>query len=497
VAKNFIRADRDQVLLMPPSLADWLPKDHLAWTVLESVSQIDLTDFYSCYRDDGWGRAAFEPSMMVALLLYAYAVGVRSSREIERGLVQDVAFRVIAANNRPDHSTICRFRQTHEQALNDLFVSVLGLCVRAGMVRPEIIAIDGSKIAANASGAKNITEEQLRDFARRVFDEAAAVDDAEDELYGDRRGDELPEHLQDPDKRIEWIRNQLAAQGLKLKNNKSVRVNTTDPDSRPMKTPTGFVQGYNAQFAVTQDQVIVAVDVTNQASDTPHFAPMVDLAIGNLDAAGLRQPVGVVVADAGYFSDANASLDRDVEMLIAPAASKNLDKAIAGRTPLESLDAQDERRWALCEWVRWWDARHRRAVIAGLDQGVITPSEASEMLMMTTSSVKWLKWRLRTSGELPPARLRGVPPPRPSERQRMLERFAAPGATETYRIRGWTVEPVIGQIKDVDGLRRFLRRGLAACTADLTLQATAHNFKKLWRRISSQAKALRPSPLFV
>jgi transposase len=495
VAKNFIPADRDQALLMPPSLADWLPDDHLAWVVIQSVSEVDLSGFYDRHRDDGWGRAAFDPSMMVALLLYAYAKGVRSSREIERRLSEDVAFRVIAANNRPDHTTICRFRQRHEQSLNDLFVSVLGLCARADMVRPEIIAIDGSKIAANASGAKNITEDQLKDYARRVFEEAAAVDAAEDELYGDRRGDEMPEHLKDPDKRTEWIREQLAAQGVKLKGEKRARVNTTDPDSRPMKTPTGFVQGFNTQFAVTTEQVIVAVDLTNHNVDTPHFAPMVDRVLDNLAATGTDDPVGVVVADAGYFSDANATLDRDVDVLIAPAAARNLDMAVARRAQLPDPHPEDKRRWQFDEWIHSWDERHRADVINALDAGVITRSEAAEMLLTTVHSVNALRFWLRRTGKLRRVSVRRTPPPRLPVRQHMLERFAEPATLETYRARARTVEPVIGQIKEVDGLRRFLRRGLPACTAELTLQATAHNLKKLWRHISSTGTSFATDPM--
>jgi transposase len=189
---NFLACDREQVFLLPPDPCDWLPDEHLAWFVLASVQEMDLDAFYGSYREDGWGRAAFEPSMMVSLLLYAYARGERSSRGIERKCVEDVAYRVIAAQQKPDHATIARFRARHEDALAELFSSVLGLCRQAGLVKVGVIAIDGTKMHANASHHSNLDYEQL---AREILKEAGGLDAAEDGLYGDARGDELPERL--------------------------------------------------------------------------------------------------------------------------------------------------------------------------------------------------------------------------------------------------------------------------------------------------------------
>ena len=177
---------------MPPDPWDWLPEGHLAWFVLASVEELDLSAFYGSYRQDGWGRAAFEPSMMVALLLYAYAWGERSSRGIERRCVEDVVYRVIAAQQTPDHATIARFRVRHEEALAGLFSEVLGLCRESGLVKVGLIAIDGTKVHANASHHSNLDYEQL---AREILKEAGEVDACEDELYGEARGDELPEYL--------------------------------------------------------------------------------------------------------------------------------------------------------------------------------------------------------------------------------------------------------------------------------------------------------------
>src|SRR4051812_39362762 len=189
---RFIGADRDQVFLMPPSLRDWVPEGHLVWTVLDAVGELDLSAFYAAYRADGHGRPAYEPSLMVGLLLYGYARGTRSSRAIERGCVEDVAYRVAAGNLAPYHSTIAEFRCRHERALGEVFSGVLGLCAKAGLASVGIVAIDGTKMSANASVNAN------RDFgqiAREILEEAAETDRREDELYGQARGDELPEHL--------------------------------------------------------------------------------------------------------------------------------------------------------------------------------------------------------------------------------------------------------------------------------------------------------------
>lgn len=178
---NFLACDCEQPFLMPPDPRDWLAEEHLAWFVLASVEQMDLSAFYDSYRVDGWGRAAFEPSMMVSLLLYAYARGECSSRGIERKCLEDVAYRVIAAQQEPDHATIARFRARHEDALAELFSGVLGLCKEAGLVKVGVIAIDGTKVHANASHHSNLDYEQL---AREILREAGDLDAAEDGLYG-------------------------------------------------------------------------------------------------------------------------------------------------------------------------------------------------------------------------------------------------------------------------------------------------------------------------
>src|SRR4051794_40887380 len=200
---RFIGCDRDQVFLMPPSVRDWVPQGHLVWTVLEAVAELDLSAIYADYREDGRGRPAYEPSMMVALLLYAYVRGNRSSRGIERACIEDIAYRVVTGNLAPDHSTIVEFRCRHERPLGEVFSGVLGLCARAGLVSVGLVAIDGTKMAANASSDAN------RDFgqiAREILAEAAEIDRREDELYGSARGDELPEQLRTREARRRALR---------------------------------------------------------------------------------------------------------------------------------------------------------------------------------------------------------------------------------------------------------------------------------------------------
>jgi transposase len=201
--QNFLACDRDQELLMPPSLREWLPADHFAWFVLAAVDEMDLAAFYASYRADGHGRAAHDPQMMVALLLYAYARGERSSRQIERALHEDVAYRVIAVNQAPDHATIARFRQRHEAAIAELFGEVLALCAEAGLAKPTVLAVDSTKLHANASRDATRTYEQL---AKEILEEAGQVDAAEDAEFGDARGDELPPELATGEGRRAWLR---------------------------------------------------------------------------------------------------------------------------------------------------------------------------------------------------------------------------------------------------------------------------------------------------
>jgi transposase len=202
VGYNFVACDRDQQFLMPPSLNEWLPKGHLARFVVEMVDVLDLSAFYERRRADGWGRAAYDPKMMVALLLYAYATGTRSSRKIETRLAEDVAARFIAANESPDHATIARFVKDHEDELAHLFDQVLRLAAEMGLVNVGLVALDSTRIKADASPGANHSEDWIRGEVDKIIKEARATDDEEDRRLGPSRGDDIPHDLIDPDSRL-------------------------------------------------------------------------------------------------------------------------------------------------------------------------------------------------------------------------------------------------------------------------------------------------------
>jgi transposase len=377
--QNFLTCDRDQPL--PPDLRDWLPEDHLAWFVIEAIDELDLEPFYAAYRADGHGRAAHEPKMMLTLLAYSYCVGERSSRGIERRCREDVAFRVICANQVPDHATIARFRVRHEAALAELFGGVLGLCAEAGLVEAGVLAVDGTRLAASASNHANRSYEQI---AREILAEAGRIDAAEDELYGEARGDELPEQLTTRDGRRAWLRQaKERLERERIANPEPVprerqkrlgichrrlvedwraehranrdyeayrgrgvmrdgrrfgappkpysppeqpagKINTTDPDSRNMKAFRGYVQGYNAQAVTTRGQIIVAAEIATDGLDTSQLDPMIRATERQLEQAGVEERPEVVLADAGYWS--NEHIDRLRERGIVPLVAADTHK---------------------------------------------------------------------------------------------------------------------------------------------------------------------------
>jgi transposase len=447
MAYNFLPCDRKQAYLLPPSLADWLPQGHLAWFVLDAIEQIDLQPFYEKYRTDGVGNSAFNPSLMVGLLMYAYCTGERSSRRIERFCQTDVAYKVITANQSPDHSTISRFRKDNASYLKSLFLEVLRLCAGAGLVKLGKVSLDGTKIKANASLAANRWLKHLQQEVEKMLSEAEAKDAEEDKTFGpDKRGDELPEDLRDRNSRLNRLkackerleREKAEARqtqqakidqrqageeatgrkpcGRKPKSpeeaeNKEAKANVTDPDSRIMKTRKGYVQGLNAQAAVTEGQVIVAEDVTQQANDKQQLHPMLEQAEANRQAVGVKETMDTALADAGYSSDDNFRKvpAGGAELLIATQKDWKQRKAMQDRPP-------------------------RGRIPLGL------------------SATELMERKLRTK--------RG---------------------RELYKWRSRTVEPVFGQIKDVRGFDRFMRRGFEACRSEWSLICATHNLLKLWR----------------
>ena len=322
MAKTFRPYEPDQMLLMPPSLADWVPEDHLARFVRDVVDTLDLTAIEAAYTEER-GYPPYHPRMMVAVLLYAYATGTYSSRKMARRVVEDVAMRFLAAGNQPDFRTLSDFRKRHSAALASLFTQGLRLCRRAGLVKLGQVAIDGTRVKANASKHKamsygRMTEQEavLQAEIVELLRRAEQADRDEDARYGaDRRGDELPAELARRESRLQKIREakaaleaearEQAAQSGKAPDQAApapkAQRNFTDPDSKIQKTADGFIQGYNAQAAVdAHAQVIVAQDVTPMAADVGQLLPQVT-AIGRT----LQQRPRQVLADAGYCSEAN------------------------------------------------------------------------------------------------------------------------------------------------------------------------------------------------
>ena len=358
--KSFRPWNPEQMLLLPPSPVDWLPENHLVFFLLDLAAELDLEAIHAVYRQkDPRGEKAYEPRMMVVLLLYAHCVGLPSSRKIEKACWEDAAFRVLTGNQQPDHSRISDFRRRHLPALAGLFVQVLRLCQRAGLVSLGQVALDGTKVKANASKHKAMSHErmlkserQLEAEMRALLRKAELIDAQEDGQYGKgRRGDELPEELQRRSSRLEWIRKAKAeleaeAAGLDLSavalaaeidplamptrtlpsdaigNPKSsAQRNFTDPHSHILKGHNGWLQGYNCQAAVDGDhQVIVAIGVSNQASDAVHLLPM----LKRIQANTGQQP-GALIADAGYCSTANleACKERELEAYISTSRQQH------------------------------------------------------------------------------------------------------------------------------------------------------------------------------
>jgi transposase len=526
VANSYRSVDRDQGFLLPPDMREWLPADHLVWFLIDVVAEMDTSVFHSrrARARARQGRAGFDPDMLVTLLMYAYANKQHSSRQIERLCVVDVAFRVICAQDVPDHSTIARFRAEHETVFKDLFEQVLIVCGKAGLGRVGSIAVDGTKIAANASLDANRTEDRLRaEIARQVdqvVGDAVAADAAEDALFGDKRGDELPPSMSgrdggrrarirdclaqiesetaqqtadraaddakavavvqaardaveraenkardaardyqarwaatgrrpggrppagvDDSAAVELARTRLVkaeqrqgerdtrlqaqAQAAAAKPSKGrPRRNVTDPESRIMPTRKGWIQGYNAQLAVTDDHLILATTLTQDPTDIDQAQPMTTAALAAAATLQQHQPasgpshddpapdphhgIGLILFDAGYLSEAN---------LTAPGP----DRLIAlGKT-------RDQARAA-------------------------TTNPAS-----------------------------GPPPADASPIDQMRHRLQTPEGHTAYKRRGATVETVIGHLKDLTALRRFSRRGLTAATSELHLAAATLNLLKLHR----------------
>lgn len=426
MSKTFRPYEPDQLLLLPPALSDWVPEKHLSRFVGDLVSGLDLSAIEDTYEEER-GYPPYHPRMMVKVLVYAYATGTYSSRRIEAKLQDSVAFRYLAAGNEPDFRTISDFRKRHGEALSELFGQVLRLCRKAGLVKLGRVAVDGTKIQANASkhkamsyGRMKSTEAVLQREADELLRRAKETDEDEDRRYGkDKRGDELPEELAHRESRLKKIREAMAALQAEAKEQAraegkdprsaepqdQAQRNFTDPESTIQKRGRNYIQGYNAQVAVDEKaQVIVSQHVTPMQPDVNELVPVVKR-ISKLLRAKPKQ----VLADAGYWSEANVNT-------------------------LEKM---------------------------GIDPFIATQ-------------------RRKHSDRLPQAP-RGRPPTDLSPKQRMARKLLTVRGRATYAWRQILPEPVFGQIKHARGFRQFLRRGLQRVGQEWSLICTAHNLLKLYR----------------
>ena len=434
MSKTYRPYEPDQMLLLPPSIKDWLPKGHLAHFVSDTVDELELSAITTVYEREGRGYPPYHPTMMTKVLLYAYCVGLPSSRKIERGMVEDVALRCLGANNTPDFRTISDFRKRHLEALNGLFLQVLKLCRKAGLVKLGHVSLDGTKMKASASKHKAMSygrmqkeEARLQAEVDELLRRADEVDEAEDAEYGrDKRGDELPEELQHREGRLKKIREAKAEleqeareaaqkqQGEKEGGDKpgepkdTAQKNFTDPESRIMPSSGdkgSFIQGYNCQAAVDEkEQVIVAAEVTQQANDMRQAKPMMEQVEANTG-----EVPGKASLDAGYFSADN----------------------------VEALEGM-----------------------------------GTEAFIATGR---------RKHGEKAPAAPRGRIADGLTIKERMARKLLTKRGRAIYAKRKKIVEPVFGQIKQGRGFRQFLLRGLKKVSGEWSLICTTHNLLKLWR----------------
>jgi transposase len=450
MSRKFREWSTDQNWLFPPSPQDWLPSDHLVYFLLEVSEQIDISPIVDDYDSLQGGQPPFHPRMMLVLLLYSYCVGVFSSRKIMGRCETDVAFRVIVGEDIPAFQRISEFRRRHLQQMQSLFLEVLALCREAGLLKVGRLALDGTKVKANASRHKamsydrmTVEEARLQQEIDALLQQAQAADDAEDAQHGDRRGDELPDELADRETRLEKIRQakaaleerarqkaadhaaKLQAQGRTPRKNPAEATpkpkeqrNFTDPESKIMKTSNkGFDQCGNAQAVANEEQIIVAADVTDQANDSQQVEPMVEQTLENLDALGVEENIGAFTADAGYFSEDNVT----------------------------TLEANDR-----------------------IDQAYIATG------------------RLKHHEQVPDAP-KGRPPKDLTTKEKMARKLRTKKGRAEYARRKAIVEPPFGQIKHCRGFRQFLLRGLWQMQGEWNLVCLTHNLLKLFRRTVTAA----------
>ena len=423
----------DQDLLLPPSLRDWLPEDHLVYFVSDVVDQLDLSAIHAWYGEEKRGQPPYDPVLMTKLLVYGYCTGVFSSRRLQKRIQEDIPFKVLAAGNEPDFRTISDFRKIHLVALEELFEQVLELALESGSVKLGRVSLDGTKIKANASKHKAMSygrakekQQQLRQEVKELLAQAAAADEEEDRRHGNRRGDELPEELRRRETRLAKIKQakkaieqrarqkataegKSAAEAQQAKPGDKDQHNFTDPESRIMKSGDGFVQGYNAQAAVEAGLgLIVGQLVTQAANDKEQLQPMVE---------AIEQQAGqlpeAILADSGYCSEANL-------------------------TYLESAEQPERQIAAYVATGRQKHGPYRQPCKCGP-----LPAGATRV-------------------------------------DRMTRKLQTQIGKAVYAARKCVVEPVFGQIKQARGFRQFVLRGIQKVKGEWALVCLTHNILRLY-----------------
>jgi transposase len=488
---RFRPVNRDQQFLLPPDVREWLPAGHPALFVAELVESLDLSAFVEGYRSSrDRGRPAYHPVVMVGIALYASMTAVLSSRRIERLLATDAGFRVVAANERPDHVTICRFIVRHRQALEGVFAQVVGLAAEAGLVDPTLVALDGTKMAGDASKARNATLGDLRarfaDWADTVEANDAADDAAE---AADPHSGPVPE-MAERDSMRAWIRRRLAERGDEGDDR---RMNVTDPDSGLLpRSGGGWVQGYNAQAAAVGGGIVVAGDVSAHPVDATLLEPMVRR-IGRAVRAATGDDAGVVVADAGYWdTDTIEAIAGDPELAdVLVATARRRPERVPDPLPVADL-ARHEAALADHQVALEAERARRVAVIARVLDGELLLREAAELLGLSVARVGALKLAYRAEGAdaIAPARLAGRPRPRPPtgptraarRRHAMDSRLASPAGHSFYRQRQAIIEPVFADLKINRRTSRFLRRGIDKVRTEWLWMLMGHNLTILQQR---------------
>lgn len=422
----------EQDLLLPPSLREWLPENHLVYFVSDVVDQLDLSAMHAVYEKEKRGQPPYDPSLMTKLLVYGYCTGVFSSRRIQKRLQEDIAFKVLAAGNEPDFRTISDFRKIHIETLPNLFEQVLAMALECGAIKLGRVSLDGTKLKANASKHKAMSygrmkekQQQLREEVKQLLEQAEAADQEEDRQYGGKRGEELPEELQRRETRLAKIKEakqaieqrardkatekgQSAAEANRAKPEDRDQYNFTDPESRIMKGADGFVQGYNAQAAVEPTLLlIVGQAITEATNDKKQLIPMLE----HIEQQSGQRPEAIL-ADSGYCSEEN----------------------------LEHLESADQQ------------ARKIEGFIA-------------------TGKQKHGEHRL-------PAK-RGPLPKGATKVDRMKRKLQTKIGKAVYAARKCVVEPVFGQIKQARGFRQFLLRGKEKVKGEWALVCLTHNVLRL------------------